>query len=358
MKLNIAVLPGDGIGPEIIEQAIKVINAINVKFKHEAHYQYGMVGAAAIDKTGNPYPEETHQLCVNSDAILFGAIGDPKYDNDPKAKVRPEQGLLEMRKRLGLFANIRPVITFPSLIDKSPLKREIIEGVDFVCLRELTGGLYFGKPQGRSEDGKTAYDTCVYSEFEIQRIVKLGFEMAAKRRKKLTLVDKANVLASSRLWRETAQAMAEDYPDIKLEYMFVDNAAMQIIQWPKQFDVMVTENLFGDILSDESSVISGSLGILPSASVGDENALFEPIHGSYPQAAGKNIANPIATILSAAMMLDHSFKLSKESNLINEAVEKSIEEGIVSAEIAKEGKSYGTSEIGDWITDYIKNKQI
>lgn len=355
MKMNIAVLPGDGIGPEIIKQAIKVLEAICTKFDHEVAFEYGLVGAAAIDQTGNPYPEATHQLCVKSDAILFGAIGDPKYDNDPKAKVRPEQGLLEMRKRLGLFANIRPVITFPSLIEKSPLKREIIEGVDFVCLRELTGGLYFGKPQGRSEDGKTAYDTCVYNKYEIERIVKLGFEMAAKRRKKLTLVDKANVLASSRLWRETAQAMEKDYPDISLEYMFVDNAAMQIIQWPKQFDVMVTENLFGDILSDESSVISGSLGILPSASVGNENALFEPIHGSYPQAAGKDIANPVATILSAAMMLDHSFKLSEEARLVNEAVEKSIEAGIVSTEIAKEGKASTTTEIGDWISNYIKN---
>ena len=356
MKLNIAVLPGDGIGPEIIEQAIKVIKAITIKFNHEVQFEYGMVGAAAIDECGNPYPEETHQLCVNSDAILFGAIGDPKYDNDPKAKVRPEQGLLEMRKRLGLFANIRPVISFNSLIDKSPLKREIIKGVDFVCLRELTGGLYFGKPQGRSEDGKIAYDTCVYSKHEIQRIMKLGFEMAGKRRKKLTLVDKANVLASSRLWRETAQEMAKDFQDIKLEYMFVDNAAMQIIQWPKQFDVMVTENLFGDILSDESSVISGSLGILPSASVGDQNALFEPIHGSYPQAAGKNIANPVAMILSGSMMFEYAFKLNSEAALIKEAVEKSIDEGIVSAEIANEGKSFGTSEIGDWITNYIKNK--
>jgi 3-isopropylmalate dehydrogenase len=355
MKMNIAVLPGDGIGPEIIEQAIKVVNAINVKFNHEVQFRYGMVGAAAIDECGNPYPEATHELCVNSDAILFGAIGDPKYDNDPKAKVRPEQGLLEMRERLGLYANIRPVITFPSLIEKSPLKREIIEGVDFICLRELTGGLYFGKPQGRSENGETAYDTCIYSKYEIERIVKIGFELAAKRRKKLTVVDKANVLASSRLWRETTQEMAKDYPDITLEYMFVDNAAMQIIQWPKQFDIMVTENLFGDILSDESSVISGSLGILPSASVGSENALFEPIHGSYPQAAGKDIANPIAMILSTAMMLDHSFKLSEEATLINKIVEKSIEEGVVSVDIAKEGRSFKTSEIGDWIAAEIKN---
>ncbi len=354
MNFNITVLPGDGIGPEIIEQAIKVIKAIGENFNHEFKLSYGMVGATAIDKCGNPYPEETHQLCLEADAILFGAIGDPKYDNNPKAKVRPEQGLLEMRKRLGLFANIRPLVCYPSLIEKSPLKKEIIEGVDFVCLRELTGGIYFGKPQGRSKDGKTAFDTCVYSVDEIIRIMKLGFEMAGKRKKKLTLVDKANVLESSRLWREVAQEMSKDYPDIQLEHMFVDNAAMQIIQWPKQFDVMVTENMFGDILSDESSVISGSLGILPSASVGDQHSLFEPIHGSYPQAAGKNIANPVATILSAALMLEYALSLNTEAALINEAVENSIKEGVVSEELSGDGKSFGTKEIGSWITNYIK----
>ena len=355
MKLNIAVLPGDGIGPEIIEQALRVVKIVSAKFKHELTYEYALMGADAIDKTGQPYPEETHQLCLQSDAVLFGAIGDPKYDNDPKAKVRPEQGLLEMRKRLGLFANIRPLVTFPALLDKSPLKRELIEGTDFVCLRELTGGLYFGKPQGRSEDGKTAYDTCVYSVYEIERILKIGFELAGKRRKKLTVVDKANVLASSRLWRETAQAMASSYPDIQLEFMFVDNAAMQIIQWPKQFDVIVTENLFGDILSDESSVISGSLGVLPSASMGADTALFEPIHGSYPQAAGKNIANPVATILSAAMMFESAFQLDEEAQLIRDAVKKSIEKGIVCEDISEQEKAYSTSEVGDWICDFINN---
>lgn len=354
MKLNIAVLPGDGIGPEIIDQALAVVQAVCKKYNHEFTYKTALVGAVAIDKTGNPYPEETHQLCLASDAVLFGAIGDPKYDNDPKAKVRPEQGLLEMRKRLGLFANIRPLVTFPALLDKSPLKRELIEGADFVCLRELTGGLYFGKPQGRSEDGQTAFDTCIYEVYEIERIMKLGFELAGKRRKKLTLVDKANVMASSRLWRETAQRMAPGYPDIELEYMFVDNAAMQIIQWPKHFDVIVTENLFGDILSDESSVISGSLGVLPSASVGLETSLFEPIHGSYPQAAGKNIANPIATILSAAMLFETAFNLVEEAKIIREAVEKSIELGVVCEDIAKKGKAYSTSEVGDWICEFIR----
>lgn len=357
MKINLAVLPGDGIGPEIIDQAMRVVKAVAKKFNHELNYEYGLVGAAAIDKTGNPYPDETHQLCLKTDAVLFGALGDPKYDNDPKAKVRPEQGLLKMRKELGLFANIRPLVTFPSLLDKSPLKRELIEGTDFVCVRELTGGIYFGKPQGRSEDGKTAYDTCVYSVDEIERILKLGFELAGKRHKKLTVVDKANVLATSRLWRETAQAMAPSYPDIKLEFMFVDNAAMQMIQWPKQFDVIVTENMFGDILTDESSVISGSLGVLPSASVGLHTSLFEPIHGSYPQAAGKNIANPVATILSAAMMFEEAFQLNKEGQLIREAVEKSISEGIVCEDISEKGKAYSTTEVGDWICDFIEEKK-
>ncbi|NPD45867.1 3-isopropylmalate dehydrogenase [Lentimicrobium sp. S6] len=354
MKLNIAVLPGDGIGPEIIEQALNVVKVVSEKFGHELHYKYGLTGADAIDKVGQPYPEETHQLCMNADAVLFGAIGHPKYDNDPKAKVRPEQGLLEMRKRLGLFANLRPLVSFPSLLDKSPLKRELIEGADFVCLRELTGGIYFGKPQGRSEDGKTAYDTCIYTVEEIERILKLGFEMAGKRRKKLTVVDKANVLATSRLWRETALNMASSYPDIELEFMFIDNAAMQIIQWPKHFDVIVTENMFGDILTDEASVISGSLGILPSASMGVHTSLFEPIHGSYPQATGKNIANPIATILSASMMFETAFKLEKEAESIRKAVEESISQEIVCEDISKDGQSYGTNEVGDWICKYIQ----
>jgi len=357
MKLNIAVLPGDGIGPEIIEQAVKIINTVADKFNHTLHYEYGSVGARAIDECGNPYPESTHQMCLRADAILFGAIGDPKYDHDPKAKVRPEHGLLEMRKRLGLFANIRPLVTFPSLIDKSPLKREIIEGVDFICLRELTGGIYFGKPQGRSEDMQVAYDTCVYSKSEIERIMKLGFELACRRRKNLTLVDKANVLASSRLWRETAQDMAKNFPDVNLNYMFVDNAAMQIILKPVQFDVIVTENMFGDILSDESSVISGSLGILPSASIGEKCSLFEPIHGSYPQAAGKNIANPLATILSAALMFEYAFNLNNEARLISKAVERSIEAGIVTEDIASGKNSYGTNEVGDWIVNFIRNNK-
>jgi 3-isopropylmalate dehydrogenase len=352
MKLKIAVLPGDGIGPEIIEQALKVVNAVCRKSGHEPEYETGLTGAVAIDSTGNPYPEETHEMCMNSDAVLFGAIGDPRFDNDPKARVRPESGLLEMRKRLGLYANIRPVMTFPSLLHKSPLRKEIVEGADFVAIRELTGGIYFGRPQGRSEDGNTAYDTCVYHRYEIERICRLGFDFAMKRAKKLTMVDKANVLATSRLWRETMQELAPSYPDVEVEYMFVDNAAMQIIQWPKRFDVIVTENMFGDILTDEASVITGSLGLLPSASIGLHTSVFEPIHGSYPQAAGKNIANPVATILSAALMFEYAFKMDDAALLIRKAVEASIAEGIVTVDIDP-SKPSGTSEVGDWLAGWI-----
>ncbi|MDR2146851.1 MAG: 3-isopropylmalate dehydrogenase, partial [Tannerella sp.] len=309
MKLNLAVLAGDGIGPEIVEQALNVVKTVCVKFGHELTYRTALTGACAIKATGNPYPDETHEICMASDAVLFGAIGSPEYDNDPTAKVRPEQGLLAMRKKLGLFANIRPVTTFPSLLDKSPLRREIVEGVDLMCVRELTGGLYFGRPQGRSEDGTTAYDTCVYTTDEIVRIVRLAYQYASKRRKKLTVVDKANILATSRLWRAVAQEISKDFPEIETEYMFVDNAAMRLIQNPRSLDVLVTENMFGDILTDEASVITGSLGMLPSASIGLHTSVFEPIHGSYPQAAGKNIANPLATILSAALMFEYAFDL-------------------------------------------------
>nr|MDA3822716.1 3-isopropylmalate dehydrogenase [Bacteroidales bacterium] len=346
MNFNIAVLPGDGIGPEIVDQALKVLKAIAKKYDHEFSFNEAPVGATAIDQTGNPYPEATHELCMNSDAVMFGAIGDPKYDNDPKAKVRPEQGLLTMRKKLGLYANIRPVSTFPSLIHKSPLRRDLVEGADFVVIRELTGGIYFGEPRGRSEDGEKAYDTCTYSKDEIRRIVDMAYDYARKRDKRLTVVDKANVLATSRLWRETVQEMVPENKDVEVDYMFVDNAAMQIIQWPKKFDVMVTDNMFGDILSDEASVITGSLGLLPSASVGIHTSVYEPIHGSYPQAAGKNIANPLATILSAAMLLD-GLNLTKEAQAVREAVDKSLEEGIVTEDISEE-KAYSTSEVGHW----------
>ena len=351
MNYNIAVLAGDGIGPEIVAQAIKVLEAVGKKFKHTFNFTEAIVGATAIDQEGDPYPEETHALCMDSDAVLFGAIGDPKYDNDPKAKVRPEQGLLAMRKKLGLYANIRPVTTFPSLIHKSPLRRELVEGADFVVIRELTGGIYFGD-KGRSEDLNMAFDNCVYTRPEVKRILELGFEYAAKRDKRLTVVDKANVLATSRLWREIAQEMTPEHPEIEVDYMFVDNAAMQIIQWPKKFDVMVTENMFGDILSDEASVITGSLGLLPSASVGIHTSVFEPIHGSYPQAAGKDIANPLATVLSAAMLLELALDLKEEAKAIRDVVDKSMTAGVVTEDIS-EGKAYKTSEVGNWLAENL-----
>ncbi|MBN1953224.1 MAG: 3-isopropylmalate dehydrogenase [Bacteroidales bacterium] len=351
MAYKIAKLPGDGIGPEIVEQAEKVMNAIGEKYNHEFRFEFGITGATAIDQVGNPYPEETHQLCMDADAVLFGAIGDPKFDNNPKAKVRPEQGLLEMRKRLQLFANIRPVRTFESLLDKSPLRADLVKGADFIVIRELTGGVYYGEPRGRSEDGNKAYDTTIYTRDEVVRITELAFDYARKRKKKLTAIDKANVLATSRLWRQTIQEMEKDYQDVEVEYMLVDNAAMQIIQWPTKFDVMVTENMFGDILSDESSVITGSLGMLPSASIGIHTSVFEPIHGSFPQGAGKDIANPLATVLSAAMLLE-SLNLVEEARKVEAAVDASMNAGVVTQDITR-GKAYGTKAVGDWLANYI-----
>jgi 3-isopropylmalate dehydrogenase len=353
MEKNIVVIEGDGIGPEVTRQAVKVLNAVGEQFGHEFNYKYCLMGAVAIDKTGNPLPDETIEACLNSDAILFGAIGHPKYDNDPSAKVRPEQGLLKLRQRLQLFANIRPVITYPALHHLSPLKAEKLEGVDFIIFRELTGGIYFGKKE-LSEDGTRASDDCVYTKDEIVRIAHLAFQYAQQRRKKLTLVDKANVLETSRLWRKAVQEMAGQYPDVKLELLFVDNAAMQIILNPKQFDVIVTENMFGDIISDEASVLSGSLGLLPSASVGTGVALFEPIHGSYPQAAGKDIANPLGSILSAAMLLDH-FGMSKEAAAVREGVEWTLVNGFVTKDIDPMN-FYFTSTIGELVSDFVSNR--
>lgn len=357
MNLNIAVLPGDGIGPEIIAEAMAATNAVCDRFGHDLNFDYAMVGACAIDTLGDPYPEATHQLCMNADAVLFGAIGHPKFDNDPSAKVRPEQGLLAMRKKLGLYANIRPVTAFPALASKSPLRPELIEGVDLMCIRELTGGIYFGRPQGRSEDSNTAYDTCVYTREEVERILHLAYKYALQRSKRVTIVDKANVLCTSRLWRQIGQEIAPQYPDVQTDYMFVDNAAMQLVTWPKKFDVLVTENMFGDILTDEASVITGSLGLLPSASIGVHTSVFEPIHGSYPQAAGKNIANPVATILSAALMFEYAFGLMEEGAAIRRAVDASMKDGVVTEDIALGGKAYKTSEVGAWIADYIRNEK-
>jgi len=353
MKLKLAVLPGDGIGPEIMEQGLAVAQTVCEKFGHELSYEYAICGADAIDKVGDPFPEETYQLCMNSDAVLFASVGDPKFDNNPSAKVRPEQGLLAMRKKLGLFANIRPVTTFDCLVHKSPLKDELVKGADFICIRELTGGMYFGE---KYQDDDKAYDTNYYTRPEIERILKVGFEYAMKRNKHLTVVDKANVLASSRLWRKVAQEMAPQYPEVTTDYMYVDNAAMRMIQEPKFFDVMVTENTFGDILTDEGSCITGSMGLLPSASTGEHTPVFEPIHGSWPQAKGLNIANPLAQILSVAMLFEY-FDLKAEGALIREAVNASLDQNVRTPEIQVEGGAkYGTKEVGAWIVDYIKNK--
>lgn len=351
MKLNIALLAGDGIGPEVIAQAVKVCDAVALKFEHDITWQPALTGAAAIDAVGEPYPDETHEICANADAVLFGAIGHPRFDNDPSAKVRPEQGLLKMRQKLGLFANVRPTFTFPSLIDKSPLKRERIEGTDLIILRELTGGVYFGE-RGRKDDGNTAFDTMTYQRFEIERLAKKGFEMAMKRSNKLCCVDKANVLEASRLWRETVQAMEKDYPEVAVSYEFVDAVAMRLVQWPSSYDVMITANLFGDILTDEASVISGSMGLMPSSSVGSTVSLYEPIHGSYPQAAGKDIANPLATVLSAAMLFE-DMDLADEAQAIRDVVNRSLAEGVVTEDLAEGGKAYKTSEVGDWLAAHI-----
>lgn len=351
MDLKIAVLPGDGIGPEISEQGVAVMNAVCEKFGHHASYQYALCGAEAIDKVGDPFPEETFKVCMDADAVLFSAVGDPKFDNDPTAKVRPEQGLLAMRKKLGLFANIRPVETFDCLIHKSPLKDELVRGADFICIRELTGGMYFGE---KYQDDDKAYDTNAYTRPEIERILRVAYEYAMRRRKHLTVVDKANVLASSRLWRQVAKEMAPQYPEVETDYMFVDNAAMRMIQDPRFFDVMVTENTFGDILTDEGSCITGSMGLLPSASTGEHTPVFEPIHGSWPQAKGLNIANPLAQILSVAMLFEY-FDLKEEGALIRRAVNASLDANVRTPEIQVEGgERYGTTEVGQWIVDYIK----
>ena len=353
MKLNIAVLAGDGIGPEVTTQAIKALDAIALEFDHQFLFTHADVGAVAIDKHKDPLPKKTLDLCKNSDAVLFGAIGDPKYDNDPSAKVRPEQGLLKLRKSLGLFANIRPVKAYESLLDESPLKKDIISGTDISIYRELTGGIYFGE-KTLSADGDSASDLCTYSRSEIERIGHLAFKAAKARSGKLTLVDKANVLESSRLWRKVITEMHTRYPEVELDFLFVDNAAMQLILNPKQFDVMLTENMFGDILSDEASVIGGSIGLLASASVGEKYALFEPIHGSFPEGAGKGIANPIASILSAAMLLDH-FNLRDEAQRIRDGVDRALELHITTPDLNKEQKEISTEMVGDFIEDYISN---
>ncbi|AUP80056.1 3-isopropylmalate dehydrogenase [Flavivirga eckloniae] len=351
MKLNIAVLPGDGIGPEVTAQAVKALKAIAVEFNHIFTFETGLVGAAAIEKTGDPLPEETIRICENADAILFGAIGDTKYDNDPNAEIRPEQGLLGIRKVLDLYTNIRPVIAYEDLLNKSSLKKKQIKDTNILIYRELTSGIYFGEK--KMGDDK-ASDICEYTRFEIERIAHLAFKAAQSRKHKLALVDKSNVLASSRLWRKVVQELAPQYPDVKLDCLYIDNAAMELIINPRQFDVILTENMFGDILSEEASVIVGSIGLLASASTGDKHAMFEPIHGAYTKAANKGIANPIASILSAAMLLDH-FELHEEADLIRDGVDKSLKLHITTPDLNTKYEHITTTKVGDFIEDFINN---
>ncbi len=357
MKKKITVLPGDGIGPEVIAAAIRVLDAVAEKHDHQFTYQYAKLGGIAIDEEGTPLPQETIELCKGSDGVLLGAVGGPKWDALP-GHLRPEKGLLEIRKALGLYANLRPVSAHRSLLNASTLKREVLEGVDLMIVRELTGGLYFGQPQERRQefDDEVVVDTLYYKKSEIERIIKRAFELARIRNKKVTSVDKANVLESSRLWREVAIELSKDYPDVELEHMLVDNAAMQLIRNPRQFDVIVTENMFGDILSDEASMLTGSLGMLPSASISSSGpGLYEPIHGSAPDIAGKNIANPLATILSVAMMLRYSFLLPKEADVIENAVTRVLERGYRTADIGENDEQILTTvEMTEKVLEYIQ----
>ena len=350
MNRTITLLPGDGIGPEIMAQGRRVLDAVAARFGHTFTFHEGLIGGCAIDATGTALPEETLGLCLNSDAVLLAAVGGPKW-SDPQAPVRPEQGLLGLRRAMGVFANLRPVVVPDALADASPLRPERVRGVDVLIVRELTGGLYFGTPQGREtvNGERSAVDTMRYNESEIRRVVRLAFELARGRRRKVTSVDKANVLASSRLWREVTHEVAADYPDVECEDILVDACAMYLINRPADFDVIVTENMFGDILSDEASMIAGSLGMLPSASLGEPGrpGLYEPIHGSAPDIAGRDIANPLATILSAAMMLRSSLGLAEEAAAVEAAVAQVLAEGARTADIARPGEpSIGTAEMG------------
>jgi len=361
MEFDVAVLPGDGVGPEVTTQALKVLQAVGEKFVHSFRLQDGLIGGVAIDTLGTALNDETLEMCKQCDAVLLGAVGGSKWD-DPQAKIHPEDGLLALRKGLGLFANLRPVKVFPMLVNSTNLKPEVVSGVDLVVVRELTGGLYFGQPkkQWQTPEGRQAVDTMAYSEMEIERILRVGFEVARSRRKKLTSVDKANVLQSSRLWRQIAIEISADYPDVELQHMLVDACAMRFIQRPAELDVLVTENMFGDILTDEASMLAGSMGMLPSASLagipkGRTFGMYEPIHGSAPSRAGQNLANPIATISSVAMMLRYSFALETEAQTIENAVLAALEQGYRTYDIMSEGKTrVGTKEMGELIAQKVK----
>ena len=351
MQKKITVIPGDGIGTEVVEQALRVLNRIESVYGHRFERQEALAGGAALDATGVPLPAETLEKCKASDAVLLGALGGPKWDGNPPGK-KPENGLLGLRAGLGLYANLRPARIYPALANASTLKREVVEGVDLLIVRELTGGIYFGKPRGISKEGdeEVGINTEIYRTSEIRRIAKVGFEAARKRRRKLTSVDKANVLEASQLWRRVVIEVGKDFPDIELSHLYVDNCAMQLIANPKQFDVIVTSNLFGDILSDEAAMLTGSIGMLPSASLGGSIGMYEPVHGSAPDIAGKDIANPIATIASLAMMLKYSFGLQKESDAVEQAIVSVLEAGYRTADLKEEGKTtVGTKQIGDLI---------
>lgn len=355
---RIAVLPGDGIGAEIVPEAVKALQAIGEKYGHRFDFQEGLVGGTAIDAVGKPLPDETLKLCQESQAVLLGAIGGPKWEDLP-VELRPEVGaLLPLRKHLGLYANLRPAFLFPDLVEASTLKPEVIRDIDILVVRELTGGLYFGeKSRKQSEEGEIAVDVCTYSDMEIERICRLAFEIARKRRKHLTSVDKANVIETSRLWREVVSRLAAEYPDVELTHMYVDNCAMQLIRHPRQFDVIVTENLFGDILTDEASMLTGSIGMLPSASLGGAVGLYEPSHGSAPDIAGQKKANPLATILSAAMMLEYSFNLVEEAREIEDAVRLVLSEGYRTPDIFEEGRiQVNTQQMGDLVARKIRER--
>jgi 3-isopropylmalate dehydrogenase len=360
LKAKITLLPGDGIGPEVLDEAVKAVKAVAAKYDHDFSFQGALIGGAAIDATGSPLPDDTVAKCTDCDGVLLAAVGDPKYD-DPTLKVRPEQGLLGLRKALGVFANLRPVKLHPQLLHASTIKPEVIAGVDLVVVRELTGGIYFGERGRKNVDGvQGAYDTLWYTVPEVERVVRLACELAQKRRKKVMSVDKANVLESSRLWRETATRVAQEYPDVEFESMYVDIAAMRLVRYPEIFDVIVTGNMFGDILTDEASMIAGSMGMLPSAAIGAQKpGLFEPIHGSAPKYTGQNVVNPIATILSAAMMLRYSLGLEAEADAVEAAVEAALAAGLRTRDIAgpdpaQKGLTVvGTREMGDAIAERI-----
>jgi len=355
VQKKITVIPGDGIGTEVVEQALRVLDKIATVYGHRFERQKALAGGAALDATGVPLPAETLEKCKASDAVLLGALGGPKWDNNPPGK-KPENGLLGLRAGLGLYANLRPARIYPALANASTLKREVIEGVDLLIVRELTGGIYFGKPRGISKEGEeeVGINTEVYRTSEIRRIAKVGFEAARKRRHKLTSVDKANVLESSQLWRRVVIEVGKDFPDVELSHLYVDNCAMQLIANPKQFDVVVTSNLFGDILSDEAAMLTGSIGMLPSASLGGSIGMYEPVHGSAPDIAGKDIANPIATIASLAMMLKYSFGLQKESDAVEQAIVSVLQAGYRTADLKEERKTtVGTKQIGELIIERI-----